>query len=103
MWVVLWQLGWQLSARLPVPAPAGQLGPNATPHPMTQQKVQPESAPAGWDPACAVFPPKSYHPMGQVGSWYPSLTQGGLSEEWPLWAKGTTMPLPIPEPRVPCL
>lgn len=52
--VVLWQLGQQLSARLSVPAPAGQLGPDATPHPMTQQKVKPESAPAGWDQALAV-------------------------------------------------
>lgn len=40
-----------------LPAPAGRLGPSATPHPMTQQKVKPESPcwlgrRAHWLPPC---------------------------------------------------
>lgn len=68
--------GPQLSASLLVPAPAGQLGLDATPHPMTQQKVKPRPALAGWDPVPAVSPSQ-----GVVGSWCPGLAPGGLSKE----------------------
>nr|CAI9709202.1 unnamed protein product [Rangifer tarandus platyrhynchus] len=51
--------GPQLSASLSVPAPAGQPGPDATPHPMTQQKVKPDP-PLLAGTQCLLFP----HPRG---------------------------------------
>lgn len=47
--------GPQLSASLLMPAPAGQLGPDATPHPMTQQKVKPDP-PLLAETQCLLFP-----------------------------------------------
>lgn len=78
VWPALWQLGRQLSARLSVPAPAGQLGPNATPHPMTQQKAKTESAPAGCDPVLTVSPEK-LPPEGTDGTLLPEPGMG-----WPV-------------------
>lgn len=54
--------GPQLSASLLMPAPAGQLGPDATPHPMTQQKVKPDP-PLLAGTQCPLFP----HPRGWAG------------------------------------
>lgn len=54
--------GPQLSASLSVPAPAGQPGPDATPHPMTQQKVKPDP-PLLAGTQCPLFP----HPRGWAG------------------------------------
>lgn len=64
VWAVLWQLDWQLSASLSVPA---QLGPDATPQPMTLQKVKPESAPRA-GPQRSTFPCKAAIPGGRRGA-----------------------------------
>ena len=79
--------GPQLSASLSVPAPAGQLGPDATPHPMTQQKVKPEPAPAGWDPVLAVSPSQ-----GVGGELMPRPGTGWPVQGIPLQAKGAAVP-----------
>ena len=94
-WVVLWQLGPQLSARLSMPAPAGQLGPDATPHPMTQQKVKPESAPAGRTRR-SLFPCKATVPGGRRGAGARGLARGGLSKERPSRPRALLWPLPVP-------
>lgn len=83
-----------------MPAPAGQLGPNATPHPMTQQKVKLESAPAQRASSADCFPSK---PLSQewAGSWCPGQAQEGLFEESPSKLRVLRCPLPTPGLLVP--
>lgn len=70
--------------------PAGQLGPDATPQPMTQQKVKPESAPwAGTQRS--TFPCKAALSGGRWGAGA-GLTRGGLSEGCPLTIPGLLGP-----------
>lgn len=83
----LWQQGRQLSTGLLVPAVAGQRGPAATPHPMTQLKVKPELAPARLGLITHCFPAKPQS-QGAGGQLAPGSGTVRPVRQVPLEAKG---------------